>query len=39
VRRLGQNGPDWVAERYDFQHNVDQMVAVYEAVLKRGDRV
>ena len=39
VRRLGQNGPDWVAEHYDFQHNVDQMVAVYEAVLKRGDRV
>ena len=30
---MGRAGRDWVRERYDWQHNVTQMLAVYEQVV------
>lgn len=30
---MGRAGRDWVRERYDWQHNVAQMLAVYERVV------
>lgn len=33
VRTWGNNGPDWVRSRYNFEDNVRAMLGVYEAVL------
>lgn len=36
LREMGRNGPKWVADRYDFAHNVEQMVALYHKILSQA---
>lgn len=37
IRKLGTNGPQWVASRYNFHDNVEQMLAVYRQYVGKGD--
>ena len=29
---MGRNGREWVLERYEWRHNVDEMLGIYERV-------
>ncbi len=37
IRQLGANGPEWVNSRYNFKDNVEQMLALYREMAKKGD--
>jgi glycosyltransferase involved in cell wall biosynthesis len=36
IRKLGKNGPQWVASRYNFHDNVEQMLGVYRKYAGEG---
>ncbi len=37
IRKLGENGPQWVASRYNFHDNIGQMLALYRKYAGKGD--
>ena len=36
LRRLGANGPGWVASHYDFAENLAQMQTLYEDIIRKA---
>jgi glycosyltransferase involved in cell wall biosynthesis len=38
LRKLGKNGPEWVASRYNFADNLKQMQELYQEIVGEAGR-